>query len=463
VKFQKNFLFLVLIYTQAVSAAPIDWKGTLAFDSNIIKDVRRTGDNCTPSDGSQCINPDEDNARFQSMVLKLNPNLIINDGITIKGELSTGSSRGKKLGQSTSYDQSGGSYYAQTTSSDLTVNQIYAEIYADTALYRVGRFSKHFGLGAIVSDGSNSFDRFFSGYEGFEAKLKLGNFHLTPMWAKTYSSNNPNGKYDSYESSIAAVYDNANKNMKFGVYYSIKEVESSDELYSTGSQNVTLIDVYFSKVWGDLNFQLEVPMLSGEINNLYGTGDASFDTNAYITETTYQLNSKWKLGLNAGMIKGDDGSSSSFEGMYLHPNYKISEIMFKYNYHAFMNNTAGQDIYSSSMVNANYAQFFAHYSSDEWTWRMSALLAKANEVASSGDQFYNHEKKKLVTAAADQSDDLGYELDIAFDYQWNPNVVFTSYLAYHAVGEYYTFTNVDGDELEKSNVTATGMRLSVNF
>lgn len=459
--FKLRFLTFSLVFIQTVSAAPIDWKGTLAYDTKIIKDVRRTGDNCTVAAGSQCINPEENNARTQSMILKLNPSIIVNDGVTVKGELSTGGNRGAKLGESTTFDGKGGSYYTQSTSSALNVNQLYAELYADTALYRVGRFSKHFGLGAVVNSGSNTWDRFYSGYEGIEAQLKLGNFHLTPMWAKLHTSNNPNGKYDAYETSVSAVYDNPNKNLKVGVYYSIKEVETSDTLYGTGSQSVNLIDIYFQKEWDKFSLAVEIPMLSGEVNNLYGTGEADFDSNAYILETKYKANTKWAFNLNAGMVKGDDGTSDSFEGMYLHPNYKLSEVMYKYNYNGFMDNT--YDIYNSSMVNTTYAQLAAIYSSDEWTWNMSVLWAKANEVAQDGKNFFDHDKQAIVMAAADQSDDMGYEFDISFDYQWNPNVVFSSHIGYHLVGDYYAFMNDASEELSTSNVMSTGMNLSVNF
>lgn len=466
---RKIIVVLASLYSLTAVAVPIDWKGTVAFDTNIIKDVRRTGDNCTPSNGSQCINPEEDNARFQSMILKLNPNIVVNDGVTIKGELTTGGVRGINLGEATNYDNDGGSYYAQTTSSQLNVNQFYAEIYADTALYRVGRFARNFGLGALINDGNNTWDRFFSGYEGIEANLKLGNFKLSPMWAKIHTesvaddddSGNPNGRYDSYETSVEALYDNPNKNLKVGVYYAIREVESNDTLYGKGSQNTTLVDLFIEKSIDNLTIALEVPMLTGEINDLYNTGDADFDTNAYILETSYKLNDNWKVNIDAGIVKGDDGETgNTFEGMYLHPNYKFSEIMFAYNYNGFMDDQ--YDIFNASVVNATYAKFGATYASVDWTWKLSMIWAKANNVASSGDDFYDHDKKAVVTANEDQSDDMGYEFNAAFDYQWNPSVVFSGYFGYHFVGDFYSFTNTD-EELSLNNVMATGMRLSVNF
>lgn len=460
----KYITFFAILGSQLdAGAAPIDWKGTLGFDTRITKDARRTSDDCTVANGSQCINPEEDNARFQSMLLKLNPNLIVNDGVTVKAEITSNGTRTNRMGNDTQVDNNSGAYYTQSTTSAMNLNQVYAEIYADTALYRVGRFAKHWGLGAVVNDGSKVWDRFYSGYEGIEAQLKLGNFHLTPMWAKLHTSNQANGKYDSYETSVAALYDNPNKNFKFGVYYSIKEVESSDTLYNSGSHNVTLIDVFFARTWDKYGIGLEIPMLSGEVGDFYNTGssNADFEATSYILETYYQLNSKWKLELNAGIVKGDDGETSNiFEGMYLHPNYQLSEMIFKYNAHGYGNNNF--DIFNSSITNATYANLKAIYSVDEWTWNLSFLWATANEVASSGDNFYDHDKKAVVTATEDQSNDLGYAMDISFDYQWNPNVIYSGNLGYHQVGDFYSFNN-SSDELSVTNVTTLGMSLSVSF
>ena len=461
------FLIIIAFYNNAFSA-PIDWSGTIGFDTTILSDFRRTSDTCTPTAGSECISPEEDNARYQTMLLKLNPNLIINDAVTIKGELSTGNVRSSYLGESTSLDTNNdgtnndtNSRFAQTTGSNLNVNQLYVNLIADTALYKVGRFSKHFGLGAVLNYGSNNWDRFFSGYEGFEAKLSLGNFKVTPMWAKLHTSDNPNGRFDSYETSIEAMYDDANKNFKFGVYYGIREVETQDKLTNSGSQNITIIDVFVSKEWEKFRFGLELPMLSGKINNVYNTGDADYDATAVILETEYELNSNWSVGINGGLVNGDDASSGSFEGMYLHPNYQLARVMFRHNYAGF-NDAANFDPLNNSIVNTTYAQFYAHYMSGEWTWKLSALWAKANEVASTGNEFYDHTRKQTVSANTDQSDDLGYELDIEFDYKWNPTVTVTGHIGYHFVGDYYSFTNTS-DDLELSDVMSTGMQLSVAF
>lgn len=472
----KNSLKTLLALPIAVTALnaealPIDWKGTLGFDQNIIKNARRTTDNCTyaAATGGECLDNDNNNARYQSMLLKLQPTIIVNDSTSIKGELSTGTIRGGFLGDNTT--SSGSSYFAQSSAgrNSLNINQFYAELYADTALFRVGRFSKDYGLGAITSGGNGKWDRFFSAYDGFEAEFKLGSFKLVAAMAKLDTNTGatepkaPNGKYDTNESSIVALYDNSNNNLKAGVYYAQREVETNSDLNGAGvgSQNITLIDIFFDKTWGDFNLAMEIPMLSGDVGTAYGaTSKQDFDARAYILETSYMLNPKWKIGLNAGMIGGSDGDQSKQEAVYLHPNYQIAEVMFRYNLQGFQNKD--ENIFSSSIVNTNYAKIFAHYKNDAWGWRLDFIMAKANETAKSGSEYYDHRAKKYITATADQKDDLGMEFDIAFDYEWSPSILVTGYVGYYQVGDYYAFTNTS-TELDTTSVTASGFRLNIGF
>lgn len=461
----------LLMLPVSAYALPIDWNGSLGFDTNIIKNVRGTTDNCTPGTGSTCIGNDNSHARYQSMLLKLNPTIIVNDSTSIKGEISTGSVRGGFLGADNEMANDG-SYFSQTSGgSTLKINQLYAELYSDTALYKIGKFSKHYGLGAIINDGKNSWDRFYSVYNGIQAYFKLGNFKLTPVWAKIDSNLDntantaPNGKHDAYETGVTAMYDNSNINMKAGVYYAIREVETSNNLYGTnsGPQNVNIIDLYLERVWGKLSVGLEVPILSGEVGSAYGGTDQNYSSTSYILETSYELNPKWKIGFNGGMIKGSDSDKGDNEALYLHPNYKIAEVMFKYNLQGFQDNT--QNIFNASVVNTNYAKLFASYNNDAWAWNMAFIMAKANETASEGDIYFDHAARAYsgTNAIKDQSDDLGWEFDVSFDYEWNPNIFVSGFLGYYKVGDFYAFTNNAAEEISVSDITASGFRLSLNF
>lgn len=451
----------LLMLSVPAFAIPIDWNGSIGFDTNIIKNARGTTDDCTAAAGSTCIGNDNSHARYQSMLLKLNPTLIVNDSTSIKGEISTGSMRGDYLGSDGTMANNG-SYFSQTSSgSTLNVNQLYAELYADTALFKVGKFSKHYGLGAVVNDGRDSWERYYSLYNGLEAYFKLGNFKLIPVWAKLDSNGAPNGKGDAYETAVTAMYDNSNINMKAGIYYAIREVETTNDLYgTTGPHNVNIMDIFLERVWGKFSFALEVPILTGEVGSTYGGTDQNYSSTSYIMETSYELNPKWKVGFNGGMIKGSDGDNGDHEALYLHPNYNIAEVMFKYNLQGFQDST--KNAFDASVVNTNYAKVFARYNNDAWAWNLAFIMAKANETAASGDDFYDHAANSYVTAADDQADDLGWEFDISFDYEWNPNIFVTGFLGYYKVGEFYEFTN-GAEDIAVSDITASGFRLSVNF
>ncbi len=96
-------LWLLVISLNAWSL-PIDWHGQFGVDTNTINTFRKTEQNNPPiGNGSQAI-PDSqgsrDNANFQSYILQLQPSIIVNDSVTINGELTTGPSRGGFLGDS---------------------------------------------------------------------------------------------------------------------------------------------------------------------------------------------------------------------------------------------------------------------------------------------------------------------------------------------------------------------------
>ncbi|MCT4642411.1 MAG: hypothetical protein N4A33_08955 [Bacteriovoracaceae bacterium] len=460
---KKLITFIAIISTSAFSM-PIDWTGSVGFDSHIIRDARGLTSSCTPNDDSQCVGDDQKDVRMQTTLLKLEPSIIVNDSTSIKGELSTGSSRGLFSGEDAGINNSG-SYISSTQGgSELRVNQLYAELYADTAIYRVGKFARHFGLGAILNNGNQAWDRFFTAYNGIEAEFKLGNFSFIPSWSKLSSgaaSNTASGKYDINDKSFELSYENDIKGMNIGLLYSSRDGNSSETLFnSTSGFSTTLIDIYFKKSWDKLDIAFEVPVLSGDVGKTYSTTNQDIDATAYIFESNYKLSEKWSLELNAGMVSGDAKNDDSYEAMYLNPNYQLANIMFRYNLHGFQQPNTNP--LESSIRNTTYINLNTHYTTANWNWTIGFTMATAEQTANNGEGFYNHETKRYATATADQSDDLGYEVDLGFSYEWNPQIMVTGYIGYYAVGDYYSFTNT-ATEADTANILASGLGLSVSF
>lgn len=481
-----------LVSTLSINSAlalPIDWTGVFGVDTHLLNNTCRTSDTVpaptNPRNGTQGISGDC-NASFQTYLLKLNPQIIVNDGVTLKGEFSSGYLRGGFAGDNSANNADGSannSYFFVTPAqrSALNVNQMYMELYADTALVKIGRMSKHYGMGIVFNGGNNPWDRFLTMYDGIEAEMKIGNFSLTPYYAKinSYDDNedkvSASGNADVRELGVTAKYDNKNRDLVVSVLYAKRSSERRAGLYHSdtpdpavteprGKTEVTVIEPYISKRWNKFTVAAEASLQSGDYGDIYGggAGNSKISSRAVITDTKYELNPKWEIGLLVGEATGDDGSSGKFEAAYLHPNFHIADLMFRYNYAAFTE--GGRSIFDSSIANARFFRLATQYKTDKWTWKGAFIFANALETAEGGGkQAYHHENNYRFTSNAKQADDLGYEIDLGFDYKWNPNVTISGYYGYWIVGDYYSFNNDAANELSVSNVHGGGLRATLQF
>jgi len=186
----------------------------------------------------------------------------------------------------------------------------------------------------------------------------------------------------------------------------------------------------------------EVPLLSGDLGNLMNTGTkTTFSAKALLLQTNYKSSDNWTLGVDAGQVSGQDGSTTKFSALYLSPNFQVSNILFKYNLNAPKDSS--QSLYDASMTNVRYVKARSTYKSEKWTFDTSVLYAKAVDYAKVGEKFYNHTKYKMSTGVATvaQSDDLGTELDFNSTYQWNNELSVGTNLGYLITGDYFAFTN----------------------
>jgi len=474
-------------------ALPIDWTGAFGVDTHMLSNTCRTGDsvpakldaagNRVTGFGTQGITGDCD-ANFQTYIFKLNPQIIVNDGVTLKGELSSGYIRGGFAGgdSANGLNGTGNSYFFTTPAqrSELNVNQMYMELYADTALVKIGRMSKHYGLGIIFDSGSDPWDRFLTMYDGIEAEMKIGNFSINPYYAKISSYNDngigrnePSGSYDVRELGLTAKYDNKNRDLVASVLYAKRSSETNNTFYNAstptgtdaprGKTSVTVIEPFVSKKWNKLKVSAEASVQTGEYGNVYQDGldlKSKLASTAYILEAKYELNPKWDIAFTGGQVSGDKGDTGKFEAAYLHPNYHIADLMFRYNYQAFTE--GGRSIFDASINNARFFKLNANYKTDKWVLKGAAIMATAMETAKAGARGYHHEEGYSFTGAADQADDLGFEVDFGFDYKWNPNVTISGYYGYWKVGDYYSFTNT-AKELSLDAVHGGGLRATLEF
>ncbi|WPU65356.1 hypothetical protein [Peredibacter starrii] len=495
-------LFVSALSINSAMALPIDWTGVFGVDTHNISNTCRTSDAIgeaqkpLPGDatgtgvrtGTQALRNGDCGATFQTYTMRLNPNIIVNDGVTLKGELSSGYLRGGFAGDDSAnnYDGSGNNAYFFTTPaqrSALNVNQMYMELYADTALVKIGRFARGFGMGMIFDDGRDPWDRFLTMYDGIDAEMKIGNFSVAPYYAKISSYNDtknkpqgqPVGDFDVRELGLVAKYDNKNKDFIASILYAKRSSEAKNSLYNSttdgstpadaeidrGKTDITIIDGFVSKKWNKFKVTAEAALMTGDYGQVYAKGDDSkISASSGVVDLKYDLNPKWDMGFLAGQASGDKGSSDKFEAAYMHPNFQIADLMFRYNYAAF--NEGGKSIFDSSITNARFFKLYGNYKTDKWTWKGALIMANALETAKAGSPSYHHEENYRFDSDFKQDKNYGWEIDLGFDYRWNPNVTIGGYYGYWMVGDYYAFTNA-AKELSLSNVHGGGLRATLEF
>ncbi|MBF0206060.1 MAG: hypothetical protein HQK53_04145 [Oligoflexia bacterium] len=464
-------------------ALPIDCQGNFGVSTGIINHSRRTDGNVTvnpPGDGSQDI-PESPgnyaNASYQSYVLKLAPSIIINDGASFFGEVTTGYNYGgfagdnslqKKIGTGRSFGES--LYYHNTGNGNpnLVLSQFHLNVFADTATYIVGRQSFHWGLGALFNEGSDVWDRYKTIQDGITIKFKVGNFNLTPYWGKHNSTASLTAADDSKSYGVTLLYDSIERDVAFGIVYGKKTTATYSSFYTSGDghnigrSDVKITDIFFKKTVGNLSFQLEAPILSGDLGNLYTAGNSTpYKSYAIITETAYKFNESWSLGLMLGLVSGDDGGGSKFKAMYLNPDYQIANLLFRYNLYSVSD--SGQSLYDSYISNTKYLKLHGQYQTGAWNFNAALILAKAQETAKGhGSYAFNHSISKRFISNFSQNNSYGTELDADIKYQWNSNVAIHSSFGYLFVGDYYKFTNLS-DEVKLHNSYSALLGVSTTF
>ncbi len=460
-----KFFYCVSMFTLFSSQAfslPADWKGGVGFGSSYLNNYTMSKDiSQVAARDSQAINftPDKNkNASYQDYVLKLSPSIIVNDSATFFAELSTNYDHGGIWGEDSGQRMKpalGNTFYFMNTSMGnvpLSVRKFYVELYADTATFVIGRQASHWGLGAVYNSGEKFWDQYATIRDGVAAKFKIGNFNATPYWYRISQGAVLTKGPKVQEMGFSILYDNVARDMSFGVLYSQKDLNTSSNFMTadisvanTGARalsgsNVKVTDLFLKKSFKRFNVGIEVPLVSGSLNNVLAADTlTTYKANAVLVETNYSFGDTWLMGLDGGIVSGDNGNASNFDAMYLNPNFQIANLLFHYNMNAISD--AADNIHDNSITNTKYLKLRGKYVADKWTFDGAAIYALASEVARANQECFNHTSNARFNAKFDQSDKLGVELDGGFKYQWNSNVDVSGNAGYLFAGNYFAFNN----------------------
>jgi hypothetical protein len=493
---QRMSLIVILLFTSALTAVamPIDWHGKFGVDTTLIDNFRRmdaTGQVTNIEDvganGTQELQlgaGNHANASFQTYIFQLNPVILINDAATIKAELTNGTARGGRLGdsvyQTRETNVAHSLYYLNTTNpagSSLYWNQLYVELFSDNGTYLIGRHSDHWGLGAVVNNGYGRWDRHVFTRDGISLKLKINNFFITPFWGKVSSNGSLTAATDAKEYGFSLLYDNPDRDFAFGLYYAKKVSGPQNGDYSSDVdgdgapiqllQNDTkLTDIYFRKSFQDITFSIEVPLFSGDLGAVYTAGSsAKYKAKAVITDTRYVYSDRWKFGVGLGSVQGDDGGESGFGAAYLNPNFQIANLLFRYNLRAVSAPDAAgtPHLFDAYISNTQYLKLYTEYTKERWIWKGAVIYARAEQVATAGAKAYNHTNNRQFDATVSQDQEMGVEIDTSFDYLWNSEITIGGEFGYLFTGDYFAYTNDATKPNSAANSYMMQMNLAVEF
>ena len=119
------------------------------------------------------------------------------------------------------------------------------------------------------------------------------------------------------------------------------------------------------------------------------------------------------------------------------------------------------NVFDSSISNSTFLDIDLIHENNASTWRLGFTYALAIETAKTGNNAFNHTTGKVYTAVADQSEDLGFEIDLDYKYQLTSETSVDLNLAYFSPGDFYAFTNsANENQLESTYLFNVGTTIS---
>lgn len=514
------YFALNLAGLSSAHAVELDWSGQFRADSHIIPNYTMDASSNGPrtdtarldSGGYYIPGGGMHGAYFQTLFMRLNPKVLVNDNIAIKSEFWLGDPVYGIYGGNVPKTNDQRQFYStQSAGSVITAQRYWAEVYSDLGTFQIGRAPLNWGLGIVWNDGADLWSRYMTTADVVRLNAKFGAFSFIPTWAKYSSGNTVGGNCSAsascaprpgrgnvVEVAFALQYNNLDENMDLGVNLVHRVISGEQDTAgyrgfsggtagvrdyaSTAGSSYSIWDIYAKKKIGKFSFGIEVPVISGTL----GPNGSKYKTYAIATETVLEASPRFNLQLKAGQAPGqpnvdifaDNGATirkiDSFRGFYFHPNYRLGLIMFNYQ----LANMAGpntdndsslesskRSVFDNPISNARYASLRANLFADKWSFYTQLIYAIANQAAEPNKQFYNTWERRIRHGASNvqkQGKRLGIEFDWGTFFKWDDHFGVGADFGVLFPGEFYKFSNSAHHNLTRKVFAAT-LKAGVTF
>lgn len=511
---RSNFIcILALVFaSNSALALNIDWNGYFRADNNFIHDYQHNmaspGYSSAPNysgtagSGEYVAGEGKKNATFSGMFLKLKPKILVNDNVIVHSEWNVGDPQAGFFGRGVPRVDYNNALTTGRDGLDLSVSRLWLDTHTDFGTVQVGRAPMNWGLGVVFHSGDNPWDRYQSTMDTIRLNSKFGYLSLMPLYAKAAmgrslsGSQNPTtgvviaGDDDITDYGLGLKYDNPEEELEGGVLYykrNASDQQSSiyfpggSSAYTAGSNgmNIKLFDFFGRKVWKRFELKGELPIYSGTIGDVNSVGCRNnYRGIGFATESSLNYDS-WKHTLKFGQASGQAPSetgnrSTNFDALYFNRNYKLGNILFRYNLNGFgaanpdpvYPSTTNQSVgspYDAAIVNARYYMLGTEHIGEQWSWNAGVVHATAKQHAIAGKDYYSTRTRTWSTATTDQTTNLGWEVDTGLKYRWDESITFGSDFGMFFPGSYYAFTNSALYPNKTDRVTAINFTVSTVF
>lgn len=513
--FRNLALCVISLFTLSHSsnalALDLDWAGQFRAEAHMVnrytlgassKNVDTTRQ---AADGYYIAPNGNTNAHFQTLFLRLNPKVVVNDNVYIKSEWWVGDPVYGFFGNAYPQGADGRQYNStQSRGSMISAQRFWAEFLTDFGMVQVGRVPLHWGLGLVWNQGSGLSDRYPSTGDAIRLTAKFGAFSFSPGFVK-YSAGNTvsgacnvnasttgtctpfTGSTGLQETQLAFKYDNSEEDFEAGLNFVRRTGGGTQDTVSgiiipdaaavgtnsTGGVAYNIWDVFMKKRIGKVSMGAEAPISTGKVN---GIGYSSF---AVAGNVQYKMSESWTTDLNFGQAPGQENTAASRPGrinaFYFHPDYRPALIMFNYALQNFAgiqtqnnpNVSANQmsSVFYNPVTNARFVTLGATTTTDKWKFYGKFIYATALKSAQAGSYYFNQWSRHFVNtaaAASAQQKGLGWEWDMGTTFQWDDHVQFGTDLGFFAPGQFYKFSNT-AVQNPTGLVWASNFRIGVNF